>query len=162
MGIESAKVVVTCPGPPACLQVARLGDGTMWNWCEDYPMKLRNFATIGACALVCGCATTGRVSSSGPLASLPKLGTVHERFQSYNVEMVEITGGQFWAPYGGAADERYRQRPAENLADKRLIALAPDDSLTGLEGVPVNGRLSVPGKAIVFVAIAGANNSACR
>jgi len=66
--------------------------------------------------------------------------------------------GTVWRP----ADERYRQRPAENLADKRLTALAPDDSLTGLEGVPVNGRLSVPGKAIVFVAIAGANNSASR
>jgi len=65
------------------------------------PTKFRNFATIGACALVCGGATAGRVSSSGPLASLPKLGTVDERFQSYNVEMVEITGGQFWAPYGG-------------------------------------------------------------
>ncbi|WP_229583564.1 hypothetical protein [Paracoccus sp. S-4012] len=29
-----------------------------------------------------------------------KVGTVDERFQSYNVEMVEVTGGRFWAPYG--------------------------------------------------------------
>ena len=32
-------------------------------------------------------------------ATMPALGTVDERFQSYNVEMIEITGGRFWAPY---------------------------------------------------------------
>ncbi|KRR06181.1 hypothetical protein CQ12_11365 [Bradyrhizobium jicamae] len=30
---------------------------------------------------------------------LPRLGTVDARFQSYNVEMVEVTGGRFWKPY---------------------------------------------------------------
>lgn len=29
----------------------------------------------------------------------PALGRVDERFQSYNVESVEVTGGNFWAPY---------------------------------------------------------------
>ncbi|WP_133272687.1 hypothetical protein [Hymenobacter radiodurans] len=33
------------------------------------------------------------------LAALPKIGTVDERFQSYNVEMAELTGGNFWKPY---------------------------------------------------------------
>jgi hypothetical protein len=32
-------------------------------------------------------------------ASMPSVGTVDERFQSYNVEMVEVTGGRFWRPY---------------------------------------------------------------
>jgi hypothetical protein len=32
-------------------------------------------------------------------ASLSAVGRVDERFQSYNVEMVEVTGGNFWAPY---------------------------------------------------------------
>ena len=36
-------------------------------------------------------------------AKMPKLGTVDVRFQSYNVEMVEVTGGRFWKPYGSAA-----------------------------------------------------------
>jgi hypothetical protein len=31
---------------------------------------------------------------------LPRLGTIDPRFQSYNVEMVEVTGGRFWKPYG--------------------------------------------------------------
>ena len=34
---------------------------------------------------------------------LPRLGTVDERFQSYNVEMVEVTGGRFWKPYNASA-----------------------------------------------------------
>ena len=37
---------------------------------------------------------------------MPRIATVDERYQSYNVEMVEVTGGRFWAPYkkGGAPD----------------------------------------------------------
>jgi hypothetical protein len=31
--------------------------------------------------------------------SLPAVGKVDKRFQSYNVEMVEVIGGRFWAPY---------------------------------------------------------------
>jgi len=32
-------------------------------------------------------------------ARLIRLGTIDERFQSYNIEMVEVTGGRFWKPY---------------------------------------------------------------
>lgn len=58
------------------------------------------------------------------LGKLAKLGTVDARYQGFNVEMVEVTGGRFWAPYGGPADEMFRQRPPLDLTDKRLIALA--------------------------------------
>ena len=34
---------------------------------------------------------------------LPRLGTIDARFQSYNVEMVEVTGGRFWKPYRASA-----------------------------------------------------------
>lgn len=34
---------------------------------------------------------------------LPSLGTIDARFQSYNVEMVEVTGGRFWKPYNASA-----------------------------------------------------------
>ena len=34
---------------------------------------------------------------------LPRLGTIDARFQSYNVEMVEVTGGRFWKPYAGVS-----------------------------------------------------------
>ena len=36
-------------------------------------------------------------------ARLPRLGTVDARFQSYNLEMVEVTGGRFWKPYRASA-----------------------------------------------------------
>ena len=58
------------------------------------------------------------------LSSLAKTGTVDERFQSYNVEMVEVTGGRFWAPYGGPAGELYRMRPPLDLSATRIRALA--------------------------------------
>lgn len=35
---------------------------------------------------------------------LPRIGAVDERFQSYNIEMVEITGGLFWRPYRSRPD----------------------------------------------------------
>ncbi|MET0179972.1 MAG: hypothetical protein ABW194_05755, partial [Novosphingobium sp.] len=38
-------------------------------------------------------------------ASLPVIGKVDERYQSYNVESVEVTGGNFWAPYPRPGDK---------------------------------------------------------
>ncbi|GGA70786.1 hypothetical protein GCM10011507_22930 [Edaphobacter acidisoli] len=74
-------------------------------------------------------------------ATMPRVGTVDERFQSYNIEMVEVTGGRFWAPYksGGAAapaeqpkpgapvgmdPSMYRYRPPVDLSNARLRKLA--------------------------------------
>ena len=37
-------------------------------------------------------------------ASMARVGSVDERYQSYNVEMLEVTGGKFWAPYGPQVD----------------------------------------------------------
>ena len=71
------------------------------------------------------------LSGAGPapapalqLGKLAKLATIDARYQGYNIEMVEVTGGRFWAPYGGPANERYRQRPPIDLTDPKLIALA--------------------------------------
>jgi hypothetical protein len=35
---------------------------------------------------------------------MPRIATIDERFQSYNIEMVEVTGGRFWKPYPKPAD----------------------------------------------------------
>ena len=32
-------------------------------------------------------------------SALRRIGMIDPRFQSYNVEMIEVTGGRFWAPY---------------------------------------------------------------
>jgi hypothetical protein len=57
-----------------------------------------------------------------------RIGTVDERFQSYNVEMVEVTGGRFWKPYGPNAwdvrSDLYAYRAPIDLANARLRRLA--------------------------------------
>jgi hypothetical protein len=35
-------------------------------------------------------------------AKMARVGQVDERFQSYNIEAVEVTGGRFWKPYGSS------------------------------------------------------------
>jgi heparanase len=70
---------------------------------------------------------------------MPAVGQVDERFQSYNVEMIEVTGGRFWAPYkqaasapadtaqpspGGMPASLYRYRPPVDLANPQLRKLA--------------------------------------
>jgi hypothetical protein len=42
-------------------------------------------------------------------ASMTRLGSVDERYQSYNVEMLEVTGGKFWKPYGPELDAILKQ-----------------------------------------------------
>ncbi|WP_036048072.1 hypothetical protein [Bradyrhizobium sp. Tv2a-2] len=57
--------------------------------------------------------------------TMPRIGEVDPRFQSYNVEMVTVTGGRFWKPYGSRRDrELYAERPPIDLANARLRKLA--------------------------------------
>jgi heparanase len=87
-------------------------------------MMGRKLIAGSALALVLSaCATTPSSDGLG-LSSLAKLGTVNERFQSYNIEMVEVTGGRFWAPYGGPEGEVYRERPPIDLSNARLRNMA--------------------------------------
>ena len=104
---------------------------------------------FAATALVALAAASPAPAPSLRLDALPKLATVDERFQAYNVEMVEVTGGRFWAPYGGPTNERYRQRPPIDLANPRLIALAKGlgPSLVRVSGTWANNTyLEAPGE----------------
>lgn len=93
------------------------------------------------------CSTTPH-RASGPTvnpANMSRVGTVDQRFQSYNVEMIEVTGGRFWKPYSketepppsaqkpgqplgttpaGMNPNMYQERPPINLANPRLLKLA--------------------------------------
>jgi hypothetical protein len=42
---------------------------------------------------------------------MPRVGAVDERFQSYSVEMLEVTGGKFWKPYGSKAGPPRQPKP---------------------------------------------------
>ncbi|WP_022681791.1 hypothetical protein [Sphingobium bisphenolivorans] len=81
-------------------------------------MALRNIVTLGLALMAASSATA--LQAKGLLSSLPAIATVDERFQSYNVEMVELTGGRFWAPYGSSAANMYRMRPPIDLNDPKL------------------------------------------
>jgi hypothetical protein len=86
-------------------------------------------------------------SSAGVIApeNMPRIGTVDDRFQSYNIEMVEVTGGRFWKPYkdidallkaqastkgsrsnqpAGMSPGLYQYRPPIDLSNARLRTLA--------------------------------------
>jgi heparanase len=76
--------------------------------------------------------------------AFPAIGQVDERFQAYNVEMLEVTGGRFWRPYkdlqaassartgspktgatpSGMSANLYEYRPAIDLSNARLRKLA--------------------------------------
>jgi heparanase len=78
---------------------------------------------------------------------MPRIDAVSERYQSYNVEMIEVTGGRFWKPYRPAPDrvvpqgaldvgalggdtpagmnaDLYQYRPPIDLGNARLRKLA--------------------------------------
>src|SRR3954467_12359952 len=71
------------------------------------------------------------------LKEMKYLGSVDERYQSYNVEMAEVVGGEFWRPYKTmdslpsstssfdfSNKQMFRKLPPINLSDKRLMNLA--------------------------------------
>jgi heparanase 1 len=72
---------------------------------------------IAAATLATGAAIAGLTVAAGgqqtPLAvkTLPRIATIDERYQSYNIEMAELTGGQFWKPY-----EDFASQPAPDTA----------------------------------------------
>src|SRR5450755_1841515 len=45
-------------------------------------------------------------------ATMPRIGTIDDRFQSYNIEMLEVTGGKFWKPYDSKAGSSHQQKPS--------------------------------------------------
>jgi len=103
------------------------------------------FTSIGFASCHTGDANTAGKSDSGvitiDLKGMKRIGTVDERYQSYNIEMVEVVGGRFWKPYhlmdslpsskassqydiSQKNDQMYRQLSPINLTDRRLMNLA--------------------------------------
>lgn len=87
-------------------------------------------AALTAAAFVPASAAPSRQVGS-VLSRLEKVGEVDRRFLSYNIEMVEVTGGNFWRPYSVtpkagddalAATKSYR--PPVDLTNRKLRQLA--------------------------------------
>lgn len=99
-------------------------------------------ALIAFAAFPCLAARKDTTSISIAPSTMARIGTVDERFQSYNIEMLEITGGDFWKPYGkvsnaastptrsissvpsGMNPDMYQYRPPIDLSNPRLRKLA--------------------------------------
>jgi heparanase len=107
--------------------------------------RARAFAiwrTVSVAAVLAAlCASASGAGSSIALApaTMPRLGSLDERFQSYNIEMVGVTGGDFWRPYSesekalstdsggtkaGAASSLFAHRRPIDLKNPRLRELA--------------------------------------
>ena len=104
-------------------------------------MRRRFILPLAAATLAAVAALAAQPATLDP-TKLPTLGQVDERFQSYNVEMVEVTGGRFWAPYKadpdapepgapaappsvpGLSANAFRMRPPIDLAHPKLRSLA--------------------------------------
>jgi hypothetical protein len=76
-------------------------------------------------------------------ANMPRIGTVAERFQSYNIEMVEVTGGPFWKPYAAqisAPGLLFSERKPKDLGNARLrrLAAALSPALVRISGTSAN------------------------
>ena len=79
-----------------------------------FDLAMSGGIVLVAIALSAGCRTG---TPSTPLitlspATMPRVGTVDERYQSYNVELLEVTGGKFWKPYGPHVAEVPTEPPA--------------------------------------------------
>jgi len=71
---------------------------------------------------------------------MARIGAVDERYQSYNVEMLEVTGGKFWKPYGPELEAILKEKKPAAAAqsgdstpagmDPRLYQYRPPIDLT--------------------------------
>jgi hypothetical protein len=74
-------------------------------------------AVVGIASVVRPQASGAEMSISVNPSSMPRLGTVDARYQSYNVEMVEVTGGRFWKPYASPTQNAQSNSDKSNAAD---------------------------------------------
>lgn len=127
---------------------ARRSAGTSPQTSED--LRLRHDIGVGLAGLLASALLLAPAGAETPTAApsvtpskLPRIGTISERFQSYNIEMIEVTGGKFWKPYRsrleaqpaqqphsgsdtppGMNSNLYQYRPPIDLANARLRKLA--------------------------------------
>lgn len=90
--------------------------------------RMRGGRLVAAAGLVLGITAQITLARNGALVIDPRgwahVATVGPQYLSFNIEMAEVTGGDFWAPYGDPSGRRLAPRPPLDLADPRLVQLA--------------------------------------
>jgi heparanase len=61
--------------------------------------KLSACLTLVALSVMSGTSQAQEQTAGLTPTSMKWVGRVDERYQSYNIEMLEVTGGRFWKPY---------------------------------------------------------------
>lgn len=88
----------------------------------------RRVRLVAVAALALGLSAQSSADSDEALVLDPRgwtrVATVGPQYLSFNIEMAEVTGGEFWAPYGDPFGRRLAPRPPLDLADPRLVRLA--------------------------------------
>jgi heparanase 1 len=77
-------------------------------------MRSRDFHLVALVAAFAGCMAVPLLAEPIAVNHLRPIAKVDDRFQSYNVEMAEVIGGRFWAPYPKPGEASV---PATSLAD---------------------------------------------
>jgi hypothetical protein len=132
--VEAAALIAIAvvPAPPFCTlsQRSRGRASTPVGGDSSETSRHKPFASVLALLLF---ALSSEARAGEPFvapASMPRIATIDERFQSYNVEMVEVTGGRFWRPYPAQGSpfqpdqDLYEYRPPIDLSNARLRRLA--------------------------------------
>ncbi len=69
---------------------------------------------LAVLAVTASMAQRGTPSPSLAPATMARVGTIDERFQSYNIEMLEVTGGNFWKPYTNGSNTAVKPAPSDS------------------------------------------------
>jgi Glycosyl hydrolase family 79, N-terminal domain len=112
--------------PDSDIEVSLFGRSS-WRCLGSISMALESATAAVLIALVTCSEALGQQAIAP--AAMPRLCEVDARFQSYNIEMVEVTGGRFWKPYAQDSHvepdrDIYAYRPPIDLANARLRRLA--------------------------------------
>ena len=92
---------------------------------KDIRSHLLRSVALGAALVAPYLPTLASVSSiTLTPATMARVATIEERFQSYNIEMVEVTGGRFWRPYRDGVPPLFAYRKPIDLTNARLRKLA--------------------------------------
>ncbi|HVJ09516.1 MAG TPA: hypothetical protein VM554_14145 [Acidisarcina sp.] len=90
-------------------------------------MRKKNLGLLASAALVMfgavACFAAPADASASPVTpkTMPRVGTIDPRFQSYNIEMVEVTGGRFWRPYASKAEVKQPEANQPSGMDPSLF-----------------------------------------
>ena len=136
--------VLTLLHPAITLALLVLFFGT-YAFVDGILAVLAECLALGLVVIAANCSNrTGSNEASIKLDSLPRIATIDPRYQSYNVEIAEVVGGNFWKPYtaqsiaqmtrkGGASSgtgvvgedtTMFQARPPVDLTNPRLRKLA--------------------------------------